>query len=117
MNSLLDCTLLVEVSSCPLLEEQFRLLVQRRWKASWQPCSIAIVHPIADAVADAVADAIADASADDAIAACYIIATAIEGVVQGAHAVGEGGWHVVGGKGKAAGEGVAEGEGGGRGSR
>jgi len=87
MNPLLDCTLLVEVPSSPLLEEQFRLLVQRRWKASWQPCSIAIADDTADAVADAIADA---------IAACYIIATAIEGVVQGAHAVGEGGWHVVG---------------------
>ena len=100
MDPLLDCTLLVVPSSCPLLEEQFRLLVQRRWKASWQPCSIAIADDtadaIVDAVADAVADAIADAIADDAIAACYIIATAIEGVVQGAHAVGEGGWHVVG---------------------
>ena len=92
MDPLLD-TLLV-ISSGPL-EEQLRLLVQRRWKASWQTRSIAIA---------------------DAVASSYIIATTIEGVVQGAQAVGEGGRHVVG-KGEAAGEGVAEGEGGGRGPR
>ena len=97
MDPLLD-TLLVISSSGPL-EEQLRLLVQRRWKASWQTRSIAI------------ADAIADA-----IASSYIIATTIEGVVQGPQAVGEGGRHVVG-EGEAAGEGVSEGEGGGRGSR
>ena len=100
MDPLLD-TLLVISSSGPL-EEQLRLLVQRRWKASWQTRSIAIA-PIADAIADAVA-------------ASHIIATTIEGVVQGAQAVGEGGRHVVG-EGEAAGEGVPEGEGGGRGAR
>ena len=98
MDPLLDTPWLVIPSSGPL-EEQLRLLVQRRRKASWQTRSIAI------------ADAIADA-----IASSYTIATTIEGVVQGPQAVGEGGRHVVG-KGEAAGEGVAEGEGGGRGPR
>ena len=93
MDPLLD-TLLVISSSGPL-EEQLRLLVQRRRKASWQTRSIAIA---------------------DAVASSYTIATTIEGVVQGPQAVGEGGRHVVG-KGEAAGEGVAEGEGGGRGPR
>ena len=99
MDPLLDTLLDSMVPSGPL-EDHPRLLVQRRWKVSWQSGSIAI----ADAV-DAIADAIVDA----------IVAATIQGVVQGAQAAGEGAQVI--GEGEAAGESVSEGEGGGRGSR
>lgn len=93
MDPLLDTLLDPMVATGPL-EDHLRVLVQRRWKVSWQSCSVAIA---------------------DAIVACYIVAATIQGVVQGAQAVGEGAQVV--GKGEAAGESVSEGEGGGRGSR
>ena len=93
MDPLLDTLLLDSMVASGPLEDHLRLLVQRRWKVSWQSCSIAI------------ADAIVDA----------IVAATIQGVVQGAQAAGEGAQVI--GEGEAAGESVSEGEGGGRGSR
>ena len=103
MDPLLDSSLLDPMVPSGPLEEHFsRFLVQRRWKVSWQRCSIAIAYAIADAIADAIGDAIVDA----------IVATPIQGVVQGA----QGGAKVVGDS-EVVGEGVSEGEGGGGGSR